>query len=43
MKLYAYQYFDVIPNLLLTAKGLGGGFPIGAVLLRKIDQCNENW
>jgi acetylornithine/N-succinyldiaminopimelate aminotransferase len=33
--LYVYQYFDVIPNLLLTAKGLGSGVPIGAVLFDK--------
>ncbi len=31
-KLFAYQYFDVKPDLLSTAKGLGGGFPIGAVI-----------
>jgi acetylornithine/N-succinyldiaminopimelate aminotransferase len=30
--LYAYQQLDVNPDLLATAKGLGGGFPIGACL-----------
>ncbi|GJM12162.1 MAG: acetylornithine aminotransferase [Pseudohongiella sp.] len=30
--LYAYQQLGVEPDLLATAKGLGGGFPIGACL-----------
>ncbi len=29
---YMYQKLDVIPDILTTAKGLGGGFPIGAML-----------
>ncbi|MBI1180292.1 MAG: acetylornithine/succinylornithine family transaminase [Alphaproteobacteria bacterium] len=31
-KLFAYQWSDVKPDVLATAKGLGGGFPIGACL-----------
>jgi acetylornithine/N-succinyldiaminopimelate aminotransferase len=31
-KLFAYQKFGVTPDVLTTAKGLGGGFPIGAML-----------
>lgn len=31
-KLYAYQHFNVVPDILSSAKGLGGGFPIGAML-----------
>ena len=31
--LYAYQQFGVIPDVVSTAKGLGGGLPIGAVLM----------
>ncbi|MGE0667366.1 MAG: aspartate aminotransferase family protein [Sphingomonadales bacterium] len=31
-KLFAYQWSDVTPDILATAKGLGGGFPIGACL-----------
>ena len=31
--LYAYMNFDVQPDLVSTAKGLGGGLPLGAVLL----------
>jgi len=30
---FAYQTFGVMPDLVSTAKGLGGGLPIGAVLL----------
>ncbi|HEX4896588.1 MAG TPA: aspartate aminotransferase family protein [Solimonas sp.] len=30
--LYAYQQMGVTPDVLTTAKGLGGGFPIGAML-----------
>ena len=31
--LYAWQQFGVVPDLFSTAKGLGGGLPIGACLL----------
>ncbi len=31
-KLYAYEKLGVIPDILTTAKGLGGGFPISAML-----------
>jgi len=34
-KLFAYQWTNVKPDILSSAKGLGGGFPIGAVLLSK--------
>lgn len=30
--LYAYEQTDVTPDILTTAKALGGGFPIGAML-----------
>lgn len=30
--LYAYQHYSVEPDVLTTAKGLGGGIPIGAML-----------
>ena len=30
---YAYQNFGVLPDAVSTAKGLGGGLPIGAVML----------
>lgn len=31
-KFFAYQHFDVEPDILTIAKSLGGGFPIGAML-----------
>ena len=31
-KMFAYQQADVTPDILLLAKGLGGGLPIGAVI-----------
>ncbi|QEK10942.1 aspartate aminotransferase family protein [Crassaminicella thermophila] len=33
--LFAYQSFGVIPDVICMAKGLGGGFPIGAVIAKK--------
>ena len=32
-KLYAYMNYDITPDIVSTAKGLGGGLPIGATLL----------
>ncbi len=32
--LYAYMHYGVEPDILTTAKALGGGFPIGAMLTR---------
>ncbi|MBP5292863.1 MAG: acetylornithine transaminase [Clostridia bacterium] len=31
-KLYAYMNYDIVPDLVSTAKGLGGGLPLGACL-----------
>ncbi len=31
-ELYAYMHYGVTPDVLTTAKALGGGFPIGALL-----------
>lgn len=31
-ELFAYKKFDVIPDVICIAKGLGGGFPIGAFI-----------
>ena len=31
-KLFAYQWSDMEPDIISSAKGLGGGFPIGALL-----------
>ena len=37
--LYAYQQLGVNPDILTTAKGLGGGFPIGACLATEEVAC----
>ncbi|MBS9424602.1 aspartate aminotransferase family protein [Photorhabdus caribbeanensis] len=33
--LYAYQEYGIEPDILTSAKGLGGGFPIGAMLTKQ--------
>jgi len=33
-KFFAHQYFDVQPDLITVAKGMGNGFPIGGVLIQ---------
>lgn len=33
-KLWCYEHSGITPDIMTTAKGLGGGFPIGAVLAR---------
>ena len=38
-KLYVYMHYGVQPDIVSTAKGLGGGLPIGATLLgEKVEQ-----
>ena len=32
-RLYSYEYYQIKPDVVTTAKGLGGGLPIGAALL----------
>ena len=34
-KLFCYQHYGVIPDIMTLAKGLGGGLPIGAMLVKK--------
>ncbi|HTM99271.1 MAG TPA: aspartate aminotransferase family protein [Pedobacter sp.] len=31
-KMFGFEHFDVIPDILLLAKGIGGGMPIGAFI-----------
>jgi predicted acetylornithine/succinylornithine family transaminase len=33
--LYAYQGTHVVPDVLTSAKGLGGGFPVGAMMVKE--------
>ena len=37
--LYAYQAYGISPDIVTTAKGLGGGLPIGACML--FDKCEN--
>jgi acetylornithine/N-succinyldiaminopimelate aminotransferase len=43
-KLFAFEHFDVVPDILLLAKGMGGGMPIGAFIASKqmMDAFKEN-
>ena len=34
-RLFAHEWAGIAPDMLTTAKGLGGGFPIGAILARE--------
>jgi acetylornithine/N-succinyldiaminopimelate aminotransferase len=34
-RLYAYQGTTVVPDVLTSAKGLGGGFPVGAMMVKE--------
>ncbi|CAL9915884.1 Acetylornithine aminotransferase [Candidatus Liberibacter solanacearum] len=39
-KLFAYEWADVKPDIMTIAKGLGGGFPVGACLAtHKVASC----
>lgn len=31
-KLFGFEHFDIVPDILLLAKGIGGGMPIGAFI-----------
>lgn len=36
-KLFAFEHFDVVPDLLTLGKALGGGMPIGALVSSKVN------
>ncbi len=39
-KFFAYEYANVKPDIVPIAKGIGGGFPLGAVLMtKKVSKC----
>lgn len=43
-KLWGFQHFDVVPDILLLGKALGGGMPLGAFIADKnlMDQLTDN-
>ena len=43
-KLFAFEHFDIVPDILLSAKALGGGMPLGAFIAAKeiMDALKEN-
>lgn len=34
-KLFSYQHYDIEPDIITLAKGLGGGIPIGAIIAKE--------
>jgi acetylornithine/N-succinyldiaminopimelate aminotransferase len=38
-KLFAYENYDIVPDIVVLAKSLGGGMPIGAIVAR--DEINK--
>jgi acetylornithine/N-succinyldiaminopimelate aminotransferase len=34
-KLFAYEHYNIVPDILVYGKGLGGGFPVGAISTSK--------
>lgn len=43
-KLFCFEHYDLVPDILLIAKGMGGGMPIGAFVSSKkiMDSLKEN-
>ncbi len=43
-KLFAFEHFDIVPDLLLLAKALGGGMPLSACIGNKklMDEFSDN-
>lgn len=38
-KLFGFEHYDCVPDILVTGKGLGGGMPIGAFTASKAMMC----
>lgn len=34
-KMFAYEHYGIVPDIVTAAKGLGGGFPIGAIVAKE--------
>jgi acetylornithine/succinyldiaminopimelate/putrescine aminotransferase len=43
-KLFAFEHFDIVPDILMLAKGIGGGMPLGAFVAAKevMDVIKDN-
>ncbi len=43
-KMFAFEHFDVVPDILMLAKGIGGGMPLGAFVAKKevMDVIKDN-
>ncbi|WP_181182322.1 aspartate aminotransferase family protein [Sphingobacterium lumbrici] len=43
-KLFAFDHFDIVPDILMLAKGIGGGMPLGAFVASKkiMDVIKDN-
>ena len=43
-KLFAFEHYDIVPDILLLAKGIGGGMPIGAFIAKRevMDALKDN-
>lgn len=43
-KMFAFEHFDVVPDILMLAKGIGGGMPLGAFVAPKeiMDVIKDN-
>ncbi|MGC8074350.1 aminotransferase class III-fold pyridoxal phosphate-dependent enzyme, partial [Salmonella enterica] len=33
-KAFAYEHYNIAPDIITTAKGLGNGFPVGAMIAK---------
>ncbi len=40
-KMFAYEHYNIKPDIVITAKALGGGFPLGAILSN--DELANYW
>ena len=40
-KMWAFEHFGIVPDIVASAKGLGSGMPIGACIARK--ELTDNW
>ena len=43
-KMFAFEHFEIVPDILMLAKGIGGGMPLGAFVARKdiMDVIKDN-